>query len=153
MFTYRETIQKRREKIESFQTKEYSAVAVIMAAANFEWTLRRAILALGKKATSDLREEIKGTSSLDAYKKLWRNSVTSGIDKILPDIIQNWSQMIEAYELRHELVHGNKGTTGLGYAKKQTEALLSASETLNDYVISKGAAIYGKKIRRVKPRK
>ena len=153
MFTYRETNHKRREKIESFLTKEYSAVAVIMATANFEWTLRRAILALGKKATLDLRSEIKRTSGLNAYKKLWLNSVISGIDKSLSGIIPNWSQLNKAYDLRHELVHGNKGTTGLGYAKKQTEAFLTASETLNDYVISKGAAIYGKKFRRVKPRK
>ena len=152
MFTYRETIQKRQEKIESFLTREHSAVAVIMAAANFEWTLRRAILALGKKPTSELRKDIERTSNIDRYKDQWAKEVITGI-KSLPAILPNWSELRTSYNLRHELVHGNKGTTGLGYAKKQTEAFLTASETLNDYVISKGAAIYGKKIRRVKPRK
>ena len=152
MFTYRETIQKRQEKIESFLTREHSAVAVIMAAANFEWTLRRAILALGKKPTSELRKEINGTSSLDNYKKIWSNSVISGIDKSLPAIISNWSQLKKAYELRHELVHGNKGTAGLAYAKRQVDVFLSASEDINNIVIFQGATIYGKRIRRTRSR-
>jgi hypothetical protein len=151
MFTYRETIQKRREKIESLLTKEYSAVAVIMAAANFEWTLRRAILALGKKPTAILRKEIEGTSNLNRYKDLWAEKVIKGV-KPLPAIIPKWEEVKKAYTLRNELVHGNKGTTGLGFARKQVVALLDASEALNKYVISTGAAIYGIRIRRIRSR-
>jgi hypothetical protein len=151
MFTYKETIQKRREKIEAFLSKENSGIAVILAAANFEWTLRRAILALGKKPTATLRKEIERTSNLDRYKDLWAEKVIKGL-KGLPAIIPGWADVQKAYTLRNELVHGNKGTTGLGYARNRVEALLSASEALNDYVISKGAAIYGVRIRRIRNR-
>jgi hypothetical protein len=153
MFTYRETIEARRAKIEAFLTKEHSAVAVIMAAANFEWTLRRAILALGMKPTAALRKEIEKTSSLENYKKVWKQSVSSKTAKSLPSIITNWASLKEAYQLRNELVHGNEGTTGMLYAKKRVVVLLLASEAINSYVISREAAIFGKKIRRIKLRK
>jgi len=149
MFTYKETIEARRAKIESFLTKEHSAVAVIMAAANFEWTLRRAILALGMKPTVALRKEIEKTSGIEGYRDQWKKELVAGV-KGLPAVIPGWADLKESYKLRHELVHGNKGTTGLGYARKRVEAFLSASETLNQYVIAKGAVIYGKKIRRTK---
>ncbi len=152
MFTYKESIETRSAKIEAFLTKEHSAVAVIMAAANFEWTLRRAILALGKKPTAVLRKEIEKTSGIDRYRDQWKNEVVAGV-KGVPAVIPEWADLKEAYKLRHELVHGNKGTTGLGYARKRVETLLSASEALNQYVTAKGAVIYGKKIRRVKKRK
>jgi len=151
MFTYKETIEARRAKIEAFLTKEHSAVAVIMAAANFEWTLRRAILALGKKPTAILRKEIEKTSNLDRYKDLWVEKVIKGVQG-LPAIITGWAELRTSYMLRHELVHGNKGTTGLGYARNRVEALLDASEVLNKYVISKGAGIYGIRIRRMRNR-
>ena len=152
MFTYRETIQKRREKIESFLTKEHSGIAVILAAANFEWTLRRAILALGKKPTAILRKEIEKTSNLDSYKDLWAEKVIKGVQG-LPAIIPGWAELRTSYKLRHELVHGNKGTTGLEYAWARVDAFLEASKALNDYVISKGAPIYGIRIRRISNRK
>jgi hypothetical protein len=152
MFTYKESIESRRAKIEAFLTKDQSAVAVIMAAANFEWTLRRSILALGKKATAELRKEIEKTSSLDHYKKIWANEVVYGKTNKLPSIINNWDALIKAYQHRHELVHGNKGTTGLAYSKSRVEVLLVASESLNKFVVSKGGAIYGKRIRRIKKR-
>jgi hypothetical protein len=151
MFTYKETVQKRREKIEGFLTKDLSAVAVIMAAANFEWTLRRAILALGKKPTAILRKKIEKTSNINRYKDLWKEEVVEGV-KGLPAVIPEWADLRESYKIRNELVHGNKGTTGLGYARKRVDVFLSAAEALNQYVISKGAAIYGVRIRRVRER-
>jgi hypothetical protein len=151
MFTYKESIETRRAKIEAFLTKEHTAVAVIMAVANFEWTLRRAILALGKKPTAALRKEIEKTSNLDRYKDLWAENVIKGVQG-LPAIISGWAELRSSYTLRHELVHGNKGTTGLGYARKRVNAFLVASEDLNEYVISKGAVIYGIKIRRIRSR-
>jgi hypothetical protein len=151
MFTYKETINKRREKIESYLTKEHSGIAVILAATNFEWTLRRAILALGKNPTAILRKEIEKTSNLNRYKDLWAEKVINGVQR-LPAIIPKWDEVKKAYTLRNELVHGNKGTTGLGYAQNRVEALLDASEVLNKYVISKGAGIYGIRIRRMRNR-
>ncbi len=152
MFTYKETIEERTCKIEAYLIPEQAGIAVILAAANFEWTLRRAILVLGRKPTKELRMEIQRTSSLDRYRELWKETVFTDNKNALPRIVKNWPVVNKAYNLRHKLVHGEQGTTGLEYARERVSALLLASEALNIYVTSKGKALYGVRIKRLKTR-
>jgi hypothetical protein len=112
MFWVNELRSDRRNKICSFFNDKDIAISVLLAAADFEWTCRRAIIALGSRPNADIRESLKRCSGLDKYKEHWKNEVFPGKGKRLTEIIDQWSEFKKAYNLRNVLIHGSKGTTG-----------------------------------------
>ncbi len=64
MFLVRDRIEARHEKIRTFMGSDDAAIAVLLAAADFERTVRRAILALGNTPTKQLRTKVLGASGL-----------------------------------------------------------------------------------------
>jgi hypothetical protein len=147
MFLVKDTIQKRHEKIRSFIEKE-PVIAVLLSAADFEWTVRRVILACGSSPIRDLREHRLGGPP--AYAKCWKKEVTPRFPKELEKIVPGWESFQKAFQLRHKLIHGVQGTTGTEYARRQVETILAASKALADFAAENDAQIYGSRIRRVK---
>jgi hypothetical protein len=80
MFLVKDTIKKRHEKIRSFLEKE-PAIAVLLSAADFGWTVRRVILACGSSPIRDLRERKLGGPA--AYAGCWKKEVTPRFSKAL----------------------------------------------------------------------
>jgi hypothetical protein len=147
MFLVKDTVQKRHEKILSFLEKE-PAIAVLLSAADFEWTVRRVILACGSSPIRDLRS--RQLNGLNSYAKCWKNEVTPRFPKELQKVVPDWEVFQKAFKLRHNLIHGVQGTTGRGYARRQVETIIGASKALVDFAAENRAKIYGSPLRRVK---
>jgi hypothetical protein len=106
MFLVNDNYSLRRKKILSFITETDTPIAVLLAAANFEWTVGRAIMALGNSPNTILRPMVENCSGLERYKDLWKDEVTIGQPiKRLPVVVTNWSEFVKAFELRHLLEH------------------------------------------------
>lgn len=66
MFHVNDSISERQAQIRSLAPR----VGIFLAAADFEWTLRRAILALGQCPTTSIRKELRGVAGLKKYGKI-----------------------------------------------------------------------------------
>jgi hypothetical protein len=53
-------------------------------------------------------------------------------------LIEDWNLLREAYNLRHLLIHGDQGTTGLDYAADRVERILNASKQVFEFAQSRG---------------
>ena len=63
MFLINDTMEERHQTIRSFLSSD-PMIAVILAAADFEWTVRRAILALGTLPTKEIRKHFEVARTL-----------------------------------------------------------------------------------------
>ena len=154
MFLVKDTLPERQEKIRSFLKLE-PAIAVILAAADFEWTVRRAILALGCSPTPEIRQRWKDKhlSGPDAYKDEWKKEVKPRTHSDLARVVPDWRAFKgTAYRLRHELVHGSSGTAGVVYASRAVTTILKGTKAVADHAELHGAPVYGRVIRRDKAR-
>ena len=103
----------RHSKIRGFLSEGEPVIAVLLAAADFEWTVRRAILALGTSPNVEIRSGVLAKcTGLDKYTEAWRFEVKGRTNCGLPEVFTNWGLFREAFELRHRLVHGVVGITG-----------------------------------------
>lgn len=129
---------------------------MILAAADFEWTARRAILALGRNPTKTIngRFEAERRGGPNVVKEYWRHEVKPRLGTDLASIVPNWQYLSEtAYRLRNGLVHGAVSGVGGKFAVQAVETMLAASKAIADYALEKGEPIYGRRIRRLRPRK
>ena len=151
MFLVHDTLEERQEKIASYDDP---FVAVLLAAADFEWTVRRAILALGISTTKEIKEDVLSRcSGLDKYKDAWKKEVEPLTGKGLSEIIPDWQYVKEkAYPLRNRLVHGIEGSVTSQYAQERVKAILSASKAVAEFADSFGEPLYGRRIVRLKRR-
>ena len=151
MFLVKDTIQKRHEKIRSFLEVD-RAIAVLLAAADWEWTVRRAILACGRSSKKDLRENaLRKCHGPIKYAECWKKEVTPRFHNKLETLIDDWEFFHkDAFQLRNNLIHGVQGTVGQEYARKRVEFMISASKAIIEFSETNGAHIYGSRIRRVK---
>lgn len=150
MFLVDDTLPKRHSKIRSYEP----FVGVILAAVDFEWTVRRAILALGKSPTKQIRESVlNNCSGLEKYKNAWKMEVKPFTGKTLTEVVPEWQFFKEqAYPLRHRLVHGVSGSVTKAYAESRIESILNASKAICEFSESLNEPIYGRMIRRMKSR-
>ena len=150
MFLVDDTLSQRQSRIRSYEP----FVGVILAAVDFEWTVRRAILALGKSPTKQIHDTVLiHCSGLDKYKEAWRLEVKPFTGKGLPEVIADWQFFKEkAFSLRHRLVHGVSGSVTKQYAEERIESILRASKSIAEFAESFNEPIYGRVIRRLKPR-
>jgi len=152
MFFVNDTQTQRHKKIRSFLKTE-PMIAVLLSAADFEWTVRRAILALGKSPNVDIREStLRKCSGLFAYEKAWKKEVQPGQLVDLSTVISDWEYFKErAFPLRHKIIHGDLGTVSVDYATERVEAILNASRALVQFAISRDCDLYKRlKVRRRK---
>jgi hypothetical protein len=156
VFLVHDKITDRHKRIRSFLRKDDYSIAVILAAVDFEWTVRRAIRALGKLPTAKLKEDILNSNErgLKGYKKIWRHHVCEDVEKSLVKVIgkSEWDQITAAFEHRNLLIHGFEGSPHPEEATNSAESLLKASAKINAFTEELNCPIYGKSIRRKKER-
>jgi len=155
MFFVNDKQTNRHKKIRSYLSKE-PAIAVILAAVDFEWTARRAILALGRSTTKTINSlfDTERKGGPNALKKYWKSEVKPRLNTDLASIVPNWQFLSErAYRLRNGLVHGAVGGVGGKFAFQAVETMLAASKAIADYSLEQGEPLYGRRIRRLKQRK
>jgi hypothetical protein len=155
MFLVSDTLESRHKRIRSFLDRE-SVIAILLAAADFEWTVRRAILALGRSPTKCIRENVLANSwGIEAYKSCWKQEVEPRFHKRLAELVSDSDWQFfksDAYPLRDRLIHGIRGTVGGPYARKRVEAILGISKALVEFADDHCEPVYGRRIRRSKPR-
>jgi hypothetical protein len=89
MFWVKDSREERYSRIKSFLTKEDAAIAVLLAAANLEWTLRRAIILLTRSARAAVRAKLEQCSGLGKYESAWNDEVLPHYQKSSP----SWSRI------------------------------------------------------------
>jgi hypothetical protein len=119
-------------------------IAVILGAVHVEWTVRRAILALGRSPNVELRTRLTRTHGLDQYKDLWQTEVARARRQpTLPHIVRRWAELREAFLLRHRLVHGASTCTA-GYAAPKVTVLLEAAADIRAFCHTQGVDLHAR---------
>lgn len=106
--------------------------AVVLSIAHVEWTLRRAIVALGSSPNTELRGRLLACHGLDAYRNLWRDEVLPITRMRLPQVVQNWDGLIRAFRLRHVLIHGVRSCAP-DHALRRVEWALAAARDIHTF--------------------
>jgi hypothetical protein len=132
----------KKKKIINYLHRE-PMISVLLAAANFEWTIGRCILLFGKTANVELRNRLVSCSGLDRYKKIWKEELINNDPSIPPlaQIIKNWKEFREAFELRHRLIHG-RGTCTRNMALEPVQVMLDAVDNLYGFALSRGKNLH-----------
>jgi len=134
MFLVKDKSEEREERILEFLDNEYP-IAVLLAVIHFEWTIRRAIISLSNKPNKIIREDLGRISGIDKYKEYWNKNISqcNGF-QTLPELIPDWSLVIEATKLRNRLVHG-VSSCPKKTAVLSVEAIIKASGVIRDFCI------------------
>jgi hypothetical protein len=143
MFFVSDSRDHKKKKIRAYLNRE-PMVAVLIAAANFEWTVGRCILIFSSSPNIELREKLRKCSGLDKYKELWKQELMD--DPSVPhlaQIIEQWEDFKEAFQLRHILIHG-RGTCSRNMAQAPVERMLAATDDLYKFVESRGKSLHNR---------
>jgi hypothetical protein len=151
MFFVADSQARRHKMIRSF-LKSQASIAVILAAVDFEWTLRRAILALGARPTKDIREALEKTWGLQKYKDIWNQEVKPRMEVTVVEVIPCWHELTKAFVFRDRLVHGVVGVISNEAANNSVESILHASAALEGFAEKHEGTLYRRIVRR-NPRK
>ena len=129
-----DTQEQRHEKISALLAGGEPVMATLLAAADFEWTVRRAIIAFGESPNKVIQNEVLAEcSGLDRYKRAWKAEVKKRMGVGLPELIADWAALKEAFLLRHRLIHGTIGSTGMAYAERRIATMLEASQAVGNW--------------------
>jgi hypothetical protein len=136
MFLVRDSNATREIRIKQFLSEDAS-LSVLLAVINFEWTVRRAIIALGTSPNVTVRARLKQAHGLGKYKDAWKVEVYPRFNVRLPDIVQNWNDLNSSFNLRHKLVHGVT-SCGEDYATERALWALTSTNYIRDFCLSNG---------------
>lgn len=138
MFFVSDSESHKKNRITGFIAQE-PMIAVLLAAANFEWTVGRCILFFGKSPNVDIRSALARTHGLDKYKDLWRDEICKKNLSVLPlsQVVKNWQEFQKAFEMRHRLIHG-RGTCTTRMATDPVEQMLVAVSELYEFANNNG---------------
>jgi hypothetical protein len=142
-FNLTDSYEQRKKVILGMVDSGLPGIAVISAASDLEWTLRRAIIALGKSPNRDIRKKIEKASGLRVYAKHWNAEVGVRFSQSLELLIADWDNFVDkTYKLRHNLVHGEIPNTTREYATPRVEEILRATKSIIDFADRNGIDIY-----------
>lgn len=65
----------------------------------------------------------------------------------LEDVVENWDLLVDAFSLRHLIIHGAQGTAGVNYAAVRVERMLAASVNVAKYAKENGANVFSRLMR------
>ena len=151
---------KQRRRAILNQAKRDLEMGFLLAEFNFEWTLRRCILALSKCPTVVIRERLSRCHGWDAYKEAWQDCVRHFSSDVKPigtllegvsieDIpAVNIQHLKDALDGRHVLAHGVKGGVSDRFAVVGLSLFLNASDRLQRYAHKRGERLFGRRIYR-----
>lgn len=158
MFFVSDSQAHRHERIRSFLTDDSATVAVILAAIDFEWSVRRSILALGSSPTKHIREVVFAGfhGGYANYADAWKQEVAVWLNKSLAQAIPHWSRLANkkdgAVRLRGQIVHGAQVSVSADFARPRVEDWLAASTLLEALAHEHKTSLYKRIVRRT-PRK
>lgn len=144
-FNLSDTFDYRRDAILGMLDSGLPGIAVISVASDLEWTLRRAIVALGKSPNTDIHKKLERTSGLRKYATQWDAEVTARFNQPLETLIVDWDNFVDkTYKLRHRLVHGAISKTTRDYAAPRVAEILNATKAIVDFSSRNGVDLYSR---------
>jgi len=132
MFLVSDTSISRESRILGLMTED-PALSSLLAVIHFEWTIRRAIIALGSSPNVDIRKKLEGCHGDQKYKQLWREEVSPRVNKRLPEIVRNWDGLKKSFKLRHKLVHGVGSCGKSDYACERVKWAIEAAADVREF--------------------
>jgi hypothetical protein len=135
MFLVQDSSLSRENRIKQFLTEEPS-LSALLSVIHFEWTLRRAIIAVGTSPNVLVRAKLKNCHGLDKYKDVWKDEVFPNVQLRLPEVVKNWDGLGRAFRLRHRLVHGATSCEP-GYARERVYWAIDAANDVRAICIDK----------------
>ena len=180
MFDYKETRADRVATLKRLFDIKPSA-GFLIACADFEWTVRRVILAIGNSTTKEIREhefvtldsdhKLRYVCGLQKYKAIWKKEVAplyecGDFDTFLNKNVKantiqgykkerrgnTWEILNTVFSLRNRLVHGVRSHVDDEISAFAFHFIVKCSDLLTEYAEKNGVPIYGKKLVRIKPR-
>lgn len=146
MFTLFDKRDKRRKTIAGYAEIDIQ-LGVLLAAVDFEWTCRRAILALSKNPTVTIRQKFSTDyRSFGGLKIGWEKEVDdkNSLDSIFVKTAISWDQIDDAMKIRNEIVHGSGDRTSLKEGRYAVYVLETACDILVEYVKNAGRDLFGR---------
>ena len=148
----------KRRKVILGETLIDAQYGVVLAAMDFEWTCRRAILALSNKPTVKIYETfIEGYAAFKGLEKAWNSEVVPMVKGAcsLPDLLKNkvsWKCVTDAMLCRNVVVHGTESRVTDKECRWAVCVLEAACDVIATFVEGHGADIF-KPINRRRSRK
>lgn len=131
MFLVSDTSVAREARIRSFLAEDPS-LAALLAVVNVEWTLRRAIVALGTSPNVVVREQLRQCHGHEKYRDVWRDEVKPRTGLGLPQVLSHWDGLKRAFKVRHVLVHGVRAVS-YNFAADRAEWALTAAYDIRGF--------------------
>lgn len=131
MFLVKDTSLAREARIRAFLADD-PALAALLAVVHVEWTLRRAIVALGVSPNTQVRAALVHCHGIDKYKDAWKQEVKQRTGKNLSEVVTNWQGLRSAFNARHILVHGVRSVSP-DYAAQRAEWALCAAADIRTF--------------------
>jgi len=152
MFFVSDNEAHKRRRILEFVQRE-PMIAVLLAAANFEWTAGRCILFFGNSPNVRIHKHLENTHGLKKYADLWGAEICQYDSSAPPlnEVVKNWDQFSEAFRMRHRLIHG-RGTCNAKMATDPISQMLSAVSDLYAFARSRGKNLNTRASVRRKPK-
>ena len=155
MFRVYDGRKKRKSMVAKYAARD-PFVGVLIAAADFEWTCRRAIQAMGKGSTVGIRQELfKHREFGLELNRGWEQQVrqkSKGVTKFYDiftvwakthcDVYVIWSDIEYAMMWRNRLIHGIANDIGDAEGAKCVNILECACDILVQYLAEFGIDIY-----------
>ncbi len=147
MFLVNDSMESRHQKIRSFLPTE-PVIAILLAACDFEWTLRRAVVALGTSTNRVVRDNVlRLCHGPDDYKRAWQEEVSGRTGIRLPRVVGNWESLKrDGYGLRNQVVHGIAVRPSLQKGRRSVDAFLRASTALAAFAETHDAPLVGRRL-------
>lgn len=151
MFLVKDSSQSREKRIQEFMGEDPS-LSTLLAVIHFEWTVRRAIIALGTSPNVDIRAKLRSCHGHKAYKEIWQEEVHPKHGQRLTEVVDNWDGLYKAFKLRHRLVHG-VAACGADYAKDRTSWAIRACQNIRKFCLEHDVDLDARLPVRQRPRK
>jgi len=150
MFLLKDNYKERKNRIKGFLKTE-PPIAIILSAVHFEWTVRRAIIALGKSPNVEIRSKFSKRFYFDKYKEIWKEEISTPMGLIsLVKVVQKWDELKKAIDVRNKLVHGIESCDEK-FATPKVEFILNGANAIRIFCENKGVDLYKRlPVRRVK---
>lgn len=147
MFDLSDKRSKRRKTIMGYAQMD-AQHGVLLAAMDFEWTCRRAILALSKTPTVMIYDKfIKDYVAFNGLLEAWKAEVLPSVDGAvnLPDLLNKklaWSWVCDAMMCRNVIVHGTESRVSNMECRWAVLVLEKACDVIASYVAECGKDIF-----------
>lgn len=157
MFYVRDSYQGRRAKILQFRNEQDICIAIILAAADFEWTIRRIILSLSLVPNKIVREDesfLGNCSGSGRYLYVWNQLLPRNSKLINPynsknlrleSVIKDWNEFKGVFkDYRHGIVHGFKANLKYDEGCIALNIILKATDDIYEFSKANGYDVYTK---------